>query len=175
MSDPVKLIRRQSPTRIRIRLAEWGALVLLQGASAIFFVGDVWTEILYAGFVTHTVLEGMATIALIFGVVLGGLEIFRISRRATEAGQHLQRARAEFSELVRQRFAQWSLTSAEAEVALLQLKGFDIAEIAELRKTANGTVRAQLSHIYEKSGHPSRGRFVSSFLDILIDAPIKKT
>lgn len=171
MSGQDKTASGRLTVPIRIRLAKWVALVMLQGASAMFFIGDVWTEFMDAGFVAHTVLEGTATIALIFGVVLGGFEVYRISRIATEAGESLKRARAEFSDLIHQRFAQWSLTSAEAEIALLLLKGFDIAEIAEFRRTAQGTVRAQLSRIYEKSGHPSRGRFVSSFLDILIDTP----
>ena len=162
-----------STMRTRLRLAKWALLVLLQGATALFFVGDVSTDFMDAGFTTHTVMEGTATIALVFGVVLGGFEVYRISEVATEAGESLKRARAEFSDLVNQRFAQWSLTSAEAEIALLLLKGFDIAEIAELRLTAQGTVRAQLSHIYEKSGHPNRGRFVSSFLDVLIDTTTK--
>lgn len=163
-----------SKSTLRIRIAKWAAFVMLQGASATFFIGDVTTEIVDGGFTIHTVLEGTATIALILGVILGGLEVYRISQVATAAGESLKRARAEFSDLIRQRFTQWSLTSAEAEVALFLLKGFDVSEIAELRQTAHGTVRAQLSHIYEKSGHTSRGRFVSSFLDILIDTSTQR-
>lgn len=111
-------------------------LVVLQGTSALFFIAAVTSEILHEGLVTHTVLEGTAIIALIIGAILGGFEIHRISQIADEADEKLQRARAEFSELIRRRFAHWSLTSAEAEIGLLLLKGFDISEIADLRKTA---------------------------------------
>jgi DNA-binding CsgD family transcriptional regulator len=51
-------------------------------------------------------------------------------------------------ELVTQRFAEWGLTAAEADVALFALKGFDTAGIAELRGAAHGTVSAQLAQVY---------------------------
>lgn len=155
------------------RLAIWVTLVILQGTSAAFFVGDVATDFLYSGLIAHTVIEGTATIALICGVVLGSFEIYRISQYATNADKAIQDMKASFSSLVLTRFQEWSLTSTESEVALLLLKGFDVAEIAELRNTATGTVRAQLSHIYGKSSHPNRGRFVSSFLDNLIETPVR--
>lgn len=157
--------------RKRLRLANWSLLVLLQGISALFFIGDVSTEILYGGLVIHTVLEGVATLALVFGVGLGAVEVWKTARSATEAEESLRVARAAFSARVRDQFAAWALSPSEADVALLMLKGFDIAEIAEIRQTAQGTVRAQLSSIYRKSGHASRGRFVSAFLDVLIDRP----
>jgi DNA-binding CsgD family transcriptional regulator len=174
MTDPDRPVPRARMTwspGLGIRLARWLFFVLLQGMCAVFFIGDVMTEIYFGGLFSHTILEGLATVALVFGVVFGGFEIWRISREATRTGENLRRARSEFSELVDQKFAEWSLSAAEADVALLQLKGFDVAEIAELRETAQGTVRAQLSHIYEKSGHPNRGRFVSSFVDVLIESP----
>ena len=94
------------------------------------------------------VMEGIAPLALIVGV-----------------------ARAVFFARVRDQFATGMLSPSEEDVARLMLKGFDIAEIAEVRRTAQGTVRAQLSSIYRTPGHASRGRFVSAFLDGLIDRP----
>ena len=161
--------------RAKLRIAKWMALVVPQGISAAFYVGDVATEMLTVGFVAHTILEGLVTLALICGVVLGSLEIRRIVRRSHRSDKDLRRAVASFSSLVRKRFSEWSLTSAEQEVAMLLLKGFDIAEIAAFRKTAQGTVRAQLSRIYEKSGHTSCGGLVSSFLDVLIEMPVSAT
>jgi DNA-binding CsgD family transcriptional regulator len=74
--------------------------------------------------------------------------------------------------MIAERFSTWSLTAAEAEVALLTLKGFDAIEIAGFRNSAAGTVRAQLSGIYSKSGLHNRGQFVSSFIDDLLESPI---
>lgn len=171
MSDNVSKVF--SNLQYRRRLAIWVILVILQGTSAMFFVGDVTSDFLYGGFIAHTVIEAVATIALICGVVLGSLEVYRISQYATNADRAIQDMKASFSTLVLKRFQEWSLTSTESEVALLLLKGFEVAEIAELRNTAPGTVRAQLSHIYSKSCHPNRGRFVSSFLDNLIETPVR--
>ena len=171
MPDKITIQLGQVPY-LRLRLAKWIVLVLLQGASALFFIGDVTTELLDAGFVTHTVLEGTATLALVCGVIFGSFEIWRLMRRANNADESLAQATASFSALVHERFKAWELSEAEVEVAMLLLKGFDISEIAQMRQTAAGTVRAQLSNIYQKSGQPGRGRFVSSFIDVLIETPV---
>jgi DNA-binding NarL/FixJ family response regulator len=71
--------------------------------------------------------------------------------------------------VVAQRFAQWGLTPAEADVALFALKGFDIAGIADLRGAAQGTVRAQLTQVYSKAGVSSRAGLVALFFDDLLD------
>jgi DNA-binding NarL/FixJ family response regulator len=147
-------------------------LVVLQGVAALFFISDMTTEVLRDGFVIHNALEACATLALIAGVLLGAYEIRDLLRRASEADATLAEATASFSDLVQQRFDEWDLTAAEREVALLVLKGFETAEIATLRQTAAGTVRAQVSRIYEKSGKTSRGQFVASFIDVLIENPV---
>lgn len=94
------------------------------------------------------------------------------SRAASRAESALKLAAGGFAGLLRHRFDDWRLTEAEAEVALFTLKGFDATEIARLRGTAAGTVRAQLGRIYAKSGAHGRGAFVSLFLDALLDAPL---
>ena len=66
------------------------------------------------------------------------------------------------------RFADWGLSSAEADVALFALKGCSIAQIAALRDAAQGTVRAQLSQVYAKAGVSSQPMLMSLFLDDLM-------
>ena len=73
------------------------------------------------------------------------------------------------ADLIEDRFDRWMLTAAEADVALFTLKGFGVAEIAELRNSAAGTVRAQLTRVYAKAGVDSRGALVSLFFDELLD------
>ena len=52
--------------------------------------------------------------------------------------------------------------------ALFALKGCDVAEIAQLRGAAQGTVRAQLSQVYAKAGVTSQAGLVSLFLEDLL-------
>jgi DNA-binding NarL/FixJ family response regulator len=71
------------------------------------------------------------------------------------------------------RFQEWGLTPGEGDVALFALKGCDVAQIAELREVATGTVRSQLSQIYSKAGVTSQAMLVSLFIEDLLDAPTK--
>lgn len=155
-----------------LRLAIVLSLVALQAVSALFFLGDVTADVLATGLDPHTRYEAVATLALICGVLFGGLETWRILRRSRATESALKIASGAFSDLVADRFAHWSLTLSEQQVALLTLKGFDTPEIAALRGTARGTVRAQLGHIYAKSGTTGRGQFVSLFIEELLDEPL---
>jgi DNA-binding CsgD family transcriptional regulator len=68
-------------------------------------------------------------------------------------------------------FDNWGLTPAEAEVAMLAMKGFDGAEIAEMRGAAKGTVRAQLTRVYAKAGVSNRAQLVSLLVEDLLERP----
>ncbi|PIP96007.1 MAG: hypothetical protein COW00_06905 [Bdellovibrio sp. CG12_big_fil_rev_8_21_14_0_65_39_13] len=62
----------------------------------------------------------------------------------------------------------WNLTPSEKDVALLLIKGFSLKEIAELRSTAEKTVRAQSTAIYAKSGVAGRPQLAAFFLEDLL-------
>lgn len=158
--------------RINSRSIVLAALIALQGASATFFVGDVFADYLAIGMDPHTSYETLAVVALILGVLFGAFELRRTISRRSRAEFALKAAKKTFSVMIKERFLTWSLTDAEAEVALLTLKGFDANEIGVFRNTAGGTVRAQLAKIYTKSGWHNRGQFVSSFIDDLVECPI---
>ena len=65
-------------------------------------------------------------------------------------------------------FDRWKLTAAEANVALLAIKGFEVAEIAELRGASASTVRVQLTRVYAKAGVASRTQLLSLFIEDLM-------
>lgn len=157
--------------RHQLRLLILIALVGLQAACALFFVTDVIADFMAIGLDPHTRFEAMATVALILGVVFGGLETWRTLRRSQRTESALRIASGAFSELIEDRFTAWGLSASEQDVALLTLKGFDTPEIADLRGTAQGTVRAQLGGIYAKSQTSGRGQFVSLFIEELLDGP----
>ena len=72
-------------------------------------------------------------------------------------------------ELLEERFADWGLTPAERDVALFAIKGMSTAEIAGLRNTSEGTVKAQTNAIYRKAGVSGRPQLLSLFIEDLMD------
>ena len=68
-----------------------------------------------------------------------------------------------------ERFNAWGLTPAERDVALFAIKGLSTAEIAGLRGTSEGTVKAQSNAIYRKAGVSSRSQLLSLFIEDLLD------
>jgi len=67
------------------------------------------------------------------------------------------------------RFSDWGLTVAERDVALFAIKGLSTLEIASLRGTAEGTVKAQTNAIYRKAGVNGRPQLLSLFIEDLMD------
>ena len=62
----------------------------------------------------------------------------------------------------------WNLSPSEKEVALLLLKGLSLKEIAQIRETAEKTVRAQSVAIYSKTGLAGRSELSAFFLEDLL-------
>jgi DNA-binding CsgD family transcriptional regulator len=70
-----------------------------------------------------------------------------------------------------QRYADPSMTICELMKlpALLSLRGLKICEIARMRHTAEGTIKAQLSAVYRKSGISSRTELLALFMDEFLE------
>ena len=75
----------------------------------------------------------------------------------------------EFMVLLQERFAEWGLTPSEKDVALFAIKGMSTAEIASLRSTSEGTVKAQTNAIYRKAGVTGRPQLLSVFIEDLME------
>ncbi|MGB1082547.1 MAG: helix-turn-helix transcriptional regulator, partial [Alphaproteobacteria bacterium] len=58
---------------------------------------------------------------------------------------------------------------SESDVALFAIKGSSIAEIARMRGTKDGTIKAQLNAIYRKAGVTGRPQLISFFIDEMVD------
>lgn len=165
--------RRDRPWR---RLALLG-LFVVQAVSAFFFVSDILFSILGIkvppiDWQLHELMEIAAAVGLVAGLVLGAQALISARREAAEARERLRRAALAFHDLLEERFAEWRLTAAERDVALFALKGLSTAEIAQLRATSEGTVKAQTAAIYRKAGVSGRGQLLSLFIeDLMEDAP----
>ena len=147
------------------------AIVLLQAVAAIYFVGDGIDDAMFEardGIGFEVIMECLIAFALLAGVAFGARYIRRLLTEARRRDEALSVARGAVSELIAQRFRDWQLSAAEAEVGLFAIKGCSVAEIAELRGAASGTVRAQLSRVYSKAGVSSRPMLISLFIDDLL-------
>lgn len=121
----------------------------------------------------YEVIELGAAFGLILGSVLGIVMLRRMHRRASRVESQLRAASGAFMELLQDRFDGWGLTHAERDVALFSIKGMSLAEIASLRDTSEGTVKAQTNAIYRKAGVSGRPQLLSLFIDDLIEGAIE--
>jgi DNA-binding CsgD family transcriptional regulator len=101
--------------------------------------------------------------------MLGAVALYRFARDRRRAEEKLRRASGAFMELLDERFVDWGLTVSERDVALFAIKGMSTPEIAALRNTAEGTVKAQTNAIYRKAGVSGRPQLLSLFIEDLMD------
>ena len=109
-----------------------------------------------------------ASIGLVLGLVVGGLMVIRALKDRNSAEERLRRASGAFADLLQEKFAEWGLTASERDVALFAIKGMSTADIAGLRSTSEGTVKAQTNAIYRKAGVSGRSQLLSLFIDDLM-------
>jgi len=148
-------------------------ILAIQVLSAFFFISDILSS--YVGFwraplswQLRELLEISAAIGLAIGVGFGALSLLHAHRERRTAQERLRVASGAFMQLLNERFVAWRLTPAEADVALFAIKGLSTAEIAALRKTSEGTVKAQTNAIYRKAGVTGRPQLLSLFIDDLM-------
>ncbi|MCB6178756.1 helix-turn-helix transcriptional regulator [Rhodobacter sp. Har01] len=146
------------------------AFLVIQTLAAVFYIGDVFGDLAGHGVSAHLVVEALVTLALVLAIGFGAIRLRRTLDvlRAQEAA--LEVARGALGEVIDGQFGAWGLTPAERDVGMLALKGLDVAEIAEVRGAAQGTVRAQLTRIYSKAGVSGRAQFAAFFVEDLMGA-----
>ena len=157
--------------RLERKAAGMSVLVVLQALACTFFLVDVVGDLAAEGVGLHLAIEAFAVFGLLVAVVLGAFQAREYIAAARRDEAAVAAARGALSELIRMRFGAWRLTPAEADVALFALKGCDVSEIARLRGSAAGTVRAQLARVYAKAGVDSHSALIALFLEELIDLP----
>ena len=141
----------------------------------------------------HLGLEALAVLAALVGVcallrehaaarrsaAAALLEAAQARRLAGDWEAEATRWRAEAEAAIRglgealdRQFQRWSLSPAEAEVALLLLKGLAMKEIAAVRGVSERTVREEAQAVYGKAGLAGRAELSAFFLeDLLLPAP----
>ncbi len=177
MTDAPLADQREGAARQRsqlLRQAPLVAILTLQTICAIYLVRDMVGSVLGLSYEPLAweyteYLDIGAAVGLIAGIGLGGRMLAQSLRAGREAQEKLARAKSAFMDLTEQRFTDWALSPAERDVALFSIKGMSVAEIAALRGTSEGTIKAQAAAVYRKAGVGNRHQLLSLFIEDLFD------
>jgi DNA-binding CsgD family transcriptional regulator len=149
--------------------------IAVQAICAVVFVVDVvadWIEMGRGSIDWHLGLEITATASLIVAIVLEAGQLRRMLLREAHMARSLSAAGRALHDIMEEHFAAWRLTPSEQDVATFLVKGADIAEIARLRGSAEGTVKAHLNAIYRKAGVSGRPGLLSLLIEDLMSEPL---
>ncbi len=167
--DSTRDIARPGPRGPRMLMA----LIAFQVLCSAFFVLDIIEDFAAGDAVlTHMLPELGATVGLFVGLAFEVRALMHLLRRQAVMEKSLGVAAGALAELMEDYFREWGLTPAEADVAAFTIKGCSIAEIAEMRGSAEGTVKTHLNAIYRKAGVQGRGQLVSVLIEDLLNAPL---
>ena len=152
------------------------ALIAVQVVCAVFFLGDVIGDLAgperdtlglpYLGF------ELVAALTLIAGIGVEVRYLTGLLRRQSRDARALGIASGALHQLIESWFVDWGLTASETDVAMFTIKGLSIAEIAALRGSAEGTVKAHLNAIYRKAGVAGRVQLLAMIVEELMGRPL---
>lgn len=147
-------------------------------ACMVFFGLDVVADLAQHGFggqpyatgeFVHLIFEIMAVIGLGYGAITLRSYLHLLQAEAERTQQTIQMLRGNFDEVLHAKFDDWGLTAAERDVTLLIVRGLSVAEIAEARNTAPGTIKAQSTSIFRKIGVGSKTELMSVIIDEFLD------
>nr|WP_299046774.1 helix-turn-helix transcriptional regulator [uncultured Tateyamaria sp.] len=153
------------------------AVLIVQTLCAVFFVSEILVSLLGLpiapiSWQVHELIEIAAAVGLLLGVGVGAYMLRAAVRRSDHVESQLRAASGAFMELLEDKFDSWALTPAERDVALFSIKGLSTQDIAALRETSEGTVKAQTNAIYRKAGVSGRPQLLSLFIDDLMEGPL---
>ena len=118
--------------------------------------------------VGHLSAEGLATVLALSGAAWFIRQTVVERREAAAWRAQAEELLKGVGKTVERQFATWGLTPAEAEVALLLLKGLSFKEIAAVRDTTDRTAREQARGVYEKAGVAWRAELSAWFMEDLL-------
>jgi DNA-binding CsgD family transcriptional regulator len=147
-------------------------LILFQTICAAVFVVDVIYDLGEAEVLWHLIPELAAAIGLVIAIIWEVRYLIGLLRRQETMARGLGVAAGALADLMEGYFLDWGLTAAEQDVAAFTIKGYSIAEIAELRGSAEATIKTHLNAIYRKADVPGRGQLVSLLIEDLMRAPL---
>lgn len=144
-------------------------LMAVQLVCAVFFVVDATSDLAENGRLDwHVAFETLATATLLFAIALEGRLVLSLLHRKERLEEGLRNASEEVHEVISAQFREWRLSPAESDIAMFLVKGLGTQEIAEMRGSAEGTVKAHFNAIFRKAGVHSRAELLSVLIDRLL-------
>ncbi len=149
-------------------------LVLMQVGFSAYFLWEILASVLGLPTIplrwqTRELVDIGASLGLALGAVLGTALAVSASREIQRAESARRLTTGEFTAVVDDYFHKLNLTPAETEVAWFLLKGMSRTEIANLRNTREGTVKAQCTVIYRKAAVSNKSQLFSLLVeDVLL-------
>jgi DNA-binding CsgD family transcriptional regulator len=152
----------------------------LFGLIALLIGADVLSDYSYSAHApTHLIIEVGAGLLALVGVGLFVSHAWSLHEAADNIARDLKQSEEEAARwraeaqnalegmgaAIERQMDKWGLTEAERDVTLLLLRGLSHREIAEQRKTSEGTVRQQALAIYRKAGLDGRSGLAAFFLE----------
>ncbi len=161
---------------------ERSIVIAILAAVFLLVAFDIMKDYQEGAVLEHVTLEGLIATLALFGIFYVLKDSFRVKKdlhrteqEFSEFRKDAERWRSEsrkflegLSSAIDLQLEKWSLTKAEKDVAFLLLKGLSSKEIAEIRNTAEKTVRVQATSIYAKSGISNRSELSAFFLEDLL-------
>lgn len=161
--------------KLRAPATLW-ALLALQAFCAVFFVFDAGVDALGLGNAPISrgtqVFEYAISLALVGGLALTVVSLREVLQRQAVLKRQVAVASGAFEEMLATHFRDWGLTPAEEDVARLAIKGLSIAEMASLRGSKEGTIKAHSAAVYRKAGVSGRLQLISLFVEELMAEPV---
>jgi DNA-binding CsgD family transcriptional regulator len=169
----VVMTRRANPSRRRTRTATIFLVVGLQILCGTVFVEELLVSVFglrsqATSWTWREIVEIMATIGLLLGMVLGAMLLRALIRERRRDAAQLRAASGDLFNVVQDHFTDWELTPSERDVAMFMLKGLTNQEIASLRQTSEGTIKAQSTAVFKKAGVTGRNQLMSLFIEELL-------
>lgn len=158
------------------RLVPVIVLLVVQSLCALFFVVELFTEVLglrhwAVSWEVRELLQVTASLGLILGTVAGAVLLRTTMRRMARVQRQVQVASGAFFDVVEECFEEWGLSPAEREVALLAVRGCTNGEIAAIRNKSEATIKSQMNAVFRKAAVTGRPQLLSEFVDHLIQGP----
>lgn len=151
-------------------------LILFQIFCTVFFLTDVFGDMEEIGWSSlrdaHVLPELLATLGLTAGIVMLSRNLLKLLHRQSQIEESLNIAQGALGDVMEGYYRSWGLTASEQDIATFTIKGYSIAEIAELRGSAEATVKTHLNAIYRKSGTSGRGQLTSLLIEDLLGSPL---
>lgn len=154
-------------------LIQFSALILFGYDLVVEWPGVRQLSGLHPATALHVLSETLGFALLILGFALSGRMLVRLTRQRDDLKVELRGLRQDFDAILNRQFADWGLTAAQRDVALLTVRGLKIAEIAAARGSSPGTVKAQMSAVFRAAGVGTRGELLGLVMDSFLDFSVE--